>query len=229
MFAVFRTGVGFERHFIERASRGLRADAGVHVLFAKLVKGDKVRERFRARLYAKLRIGVTDGKVLSVHGRHRDGELVGIDLGELGDVLCVLSAIVRLNFVVHTLYQIAKAAKVRHAEVSSHSVLEERRAGACRLRKLFERERAISLRGASVRKHVKHWCETRVIAHESLALEKREESRGRHLARALRREGLEKLPCRGRRPRRGAPHHQRRSERHFDCDCSVCEAGSTWV
>ena len=80
------TGVGLEADGVERLAAGLEADVPGDLLQPQLVDHHRVDERLGDRLDRE-RVLVARPVAAAEHAGHGDAEAVGVDVGELGDVV----------------------------------------------------------------------------------------------------------------------------------------------
>ena len=75
-----------ERDRVERVAGRSDADLGEHGVTSVRLEREAVQQQFGHRLNGEVVVGITNREFDAVDGHRGDGELVGIDLRELGDV-----------------------------------------------------------------------------------------------------------------------------------------------
>ena len=85
--------------------------------------------------------------MLAVHRRDRNGELLWVDLRQLGNVLSILTSPVGQHLPVHALDTGAEAAEVGNSEVPRRGAVSKRRTRVRGVRKLDKREILVMVHG----------------------------------------------------------------------------------
>ena len=77
----------------------------------------------------ELFVVISDREMLSINGCDRNSELVGVDLGQLRNVRCVGTTLVKDYFVMNLFDYVDESLEIRYSQVSADGFVDENSTG----------------------------------------------------------------------------------------------------